>query len=83
MKIVETTGCMSDCITFDGNNWNNHSKEEQTQILEYLLEKVKENLDEGCIQINDIVHLFHYDDYEDLGRCDTCFDTVYEKIYNI
>lgn len=57
---------------------------EETELIDYLLVKVKEGIGEGTISLNSLIDLFQYDEYEtDEYPCDQCGDTVWRAIYNI
>lgn len=80
MKIVINKGCTSDSIIVDGKNINDLN---ESDILDYLLPKVKEACLNHQFNIREIIELFQYDDEVDLGYCETCFDNAYSTTYNI
>jgi hypothetical protein len=58
--------------------------EEENELVDYLLIKVKEGIANGTIDLNGLIGLFQYDDYEtDDTSCETCGDSVSRTIYNI
>lgn len=60
------------------------SEEEEAELVDYLLKKVKEGLAKSTIDLNALIGLFQYDHYEsDDHSCETCGDTVHRTIYNI
>jgi uncharacterized UBP type Zn finger protein len=76
-KFVETTGCTAFNFTVNDQEFSELSTQEYDEMLNYLLEKIKENIAEQTILLADVVRLFQYDDYEyDPTRCEQCGDTV-------
>ena len=60
------------------------SEEEENELVDYLLLKVKEGISESTIDLNQLIGLFQYDESEYDDRvCDQCGDTVTRTIYNI
>jgi uncharacterized UBP type Zn finger protein len=76
-KFVETTGCTAFNFTVNDLAFSELSTQEYSEMLNYLLEKIKENISEQTILLEDVVRLFQYDDYEhDPNVCEQCGDTV-------
>ena len=83
-KFVETTGCTAFNFTVNNKPISEISEEEKNEILNYLFEKVKESIKENTIQLESIVGLFPYDDYEhDPEPCSSCYDTISRTTWNI
>jgi uncharacterized UBP type Zn finger protein len=76
-KFVETTGCTAFDFTVNDQAFSELSTQEYNEMLNYLLEKIKENISEQTILLEDVVRLFQYDDYQhDPYICEQCGDTV-------
>ena len=83
-KIVETTGCTTFDFSVNEKSVSEYNEEELDEILEYLFVKIKENIKENTIQLESVVQLFQYDDYEyDDHVCGQCGDTVSTTTWNI
>jgi hypothetical protein len=60
------------------------TEKEETELIDYLLSKVKEGIVENTISLDSLIGLFQPDDYEmDSDSCEQCGDTVSRTIYNI
>jgi len=60
------------------------TEEEENELVDYLLVKVKEGITNSTISLNALIGLFQYDDYEtDEYSCEQCGDSVSRTIYNI
>lgn len=83
-KFVETTGCTAFDFTVNGKSFSELTKEEYDEMLNYIFLKVKEGLSEQTILLENLIHLFQYDDYEyDDHVCEQCGDTINTTIWNI
>lgn len=83
-KFVETTGCTAFDFSANGNSLSELTDEERNKILDYLLLKIKEGVQEQAILLENVVQLFQYDDYEhDPNICEQCGDTVSTTTWNI
>jgi hypothetical protein len=83
-KFIETTGCTAFDFTVNNRSFSELSKEEYNEMLDYLFVKVREGLSEQTILLENVVHLFQYDDYEyDPHVCGQCGDTVSTTTWNI
>jgi hypothetical protein len=83
-KFIETTGCTAFDFTVNNRSFSELSKEEYNEMLDYLFVKVREGLSEQTILLENVVHLFQYDDYEhDPSICEQCGDTVSTTTWNI
>lgn len=58
---------------------------EKEQLLNYLLEKLRNLYEEGGIDLIDIIKMFQYDcdQSKDLGHCDTCGHWAHSETYFI
>jgi hypothetical protein len=83
-KFVQTTGCTAFDFTANGESLSDLSEESLEEILNYLLIKIKEKVKENNINLENVVELFHYDDYEHSDHvCEQCGDTVSSTTWNI
>jgi hypothetical protein len=83
-KFEEVTGCTAFNFLVNGNSLSDIAENDQDEILEYLFVKIKENIKENTIQLESVVQLFQYDDYEyDDHVCGQCGDTVSTTTWNI
>ena len=74
-KFEEVTGCTAFNFLVNGNSLSDIPKNDQDEILDYLFVKIKEGIKENTIQLESVVQLFQYDDYEsDPNICETCGD---------
>lgn len=81
MKIVISEGCMAYGFSVDGVDLSDFG---EPKLVEYLLPKIKEGLDNGTITINKVIELFQYDncDFSD-SSCETCGDVVTTTTWEI
>jgi hypothetical protein len=83
-KFIETTGCTAFDFTVNGKSFSDITNEEHDEILNYLFLKIKEGINEQTILLENVIHLFQYDDYEyDDHICEQCGDTVTTTTWNI
>jgi len=83
-KFEEVTGCTAFGFYVNEEPIADISPEKQEEILDYLFVKVKEGIKENSIQLERVIHLFQYDDYEnDPHVCEQCGDTVSTTTWNI
>lgn len=83
-KFEETQGCLAFGFTVNGEDINEIPKEEQKQIIDYLCEKMKERIEDGSMQLQDIIRSFAVDDWgSEKERCDQCGDTVSWEIWEL
>lgn len=84
MKIVETSGCTAAGLEVDGYDFYSLKKEIQKEIINSILLKLKDAVNEGEIHITNVINLFSYEDFEcDDEPCDQCGDTVTTTTWNI
>jgi hypothetical protein len=80
----ETTGCTSFGFTVNDDLFYDLPEDQQNEIVDYILIKIKEKFENKEIQISDIVNVFEYDDYDaDKEACDQCGDIVVRTIWHI
>jgi len=83
-KFEEVTGCTAFNFLVNGISLSDIPKNDQDEILDYLFVKIKEGIKENTIQLESVVQLFQYDDYEhDDHVCGQCGDTVSTTTWNI
>jgi len=83
-KFEEVTGCTAFDFLVNNKSLSDIPKNDQDQILDYLFVKIKEGIKENTIQLESVVQLFQYDDYEyDDHVCGQCGDTVSTTTWNI
>lgn len=83
-KFEEVTGCTAFDFLVNGKSLSDIPKNDQDEILEYLFVKIKEGIKDNTIQLESVVQLFQYDDYEyDDHVCGQCGDTVSTTTWNI
>jgi hypothetical protein len=83
-KFIETTGCTAFDFTVNEKSFSKLSTTEYDEMLNYLFEKIKEGIGEQTILLENVIHLFQYDDYEhDPHICDQCGDSVSTTTWNI
>jgi uncharacterized UBP type Zn finger protein len=83
-KFVETTGCTAFDFTVNDRSFSELSEQEHNEMLNYLFEKIKEGISEQTILLENVIHLFQYDDYEhDPNTCEQCGDNVSTTTWKI
>jgi hypothetical protein len=83
-KFEEVTGCTAFDFVVNDTSLSVLSNEEIDEILDYLFVKIKEGIKENSIQLENVVQLFQYDDYEhDPNQCETCGDHISSTTWNI
>jgi len=83
-KFEEVTGCTAFNFLVNSKSLSDIAENDQDEILDYLFVKIKESIKENTIQLESVVQLFQYDDYEsDPVQCTQCFDTVSTTTWNI
>ncbi len=89
MKIVISEGCTAFHTTVDGKllygEGNNvMTDEERALLVEHLFVRLREEIKNSAVSINDIIQLFQYDDYEmSEHECDTCGDRIVTTTWEI
>jgi hypothetical protein len=72
--IKDENSCFGTCWCLN-EKWMKEGEymEDNTEFVEYLLNKVREGINNKSIDIESLITCFHYDDYEyDKGSCETC-----------
>lgn len=84
MKIKEFTGCTAFALTFDEISECDLTDARRLEIIDYLLSKLKEGLDDGSVILSDIMKCFTSDEtgWED-SPCEQCGDTVSWTVWEI
>jgi hypothetical protein len=83
-KFEEVTGCTAFDFLVNNKSLSDIPKNDQDEILDYLFVKIKEGIKENTIQLESVVQLFQYDDYEsDPNICETCGDCRSSMTWNI
>ncbi len=83
-KFIETTGCTAFDFTVNSKSFSELTPKEYDEMIDYLFLKIKEGLSEQTILLENVIHLFQYDDYEhDPHICEQCGDTVTTTTWNI
>lgn len=83
-KFEEVTGCTAFDFLVNGKSLTDIPENDQDEILDYLFVKIKEGIKKNTIQLERVVQIFQYDDYEsDPVQCSQCVDTVSTTTWNI
>lgn len=83
-KFEEVTGCTAFNFLVNDEPFYDLPKEKQEEIVDYLLVKLKEEFKAKAVQINQIVDLFQYDDYDSTSEpCSQCFDCIQSTTWYI
>ena len=83
-KFQETEGCTAFGFYVNGESLVDLPEQDQEEILNYVLNELKEQVKENHIQFSEVIKLFQYDFYEcDPDPCDQCGDTVSTMVWNI
>ena len=85
MKIVITEGCTAYNTTIDGVSLSDLPKKYiEDVLLDKVLSELKRRVLQNNIDINSIIQLIEYDNYESSKeRCDQCGDYVTTTTWNI
>lgn len=83
-KFVETTGCTAFDFSVNEKSISELSQNEYDEMLDYIFSKMKEEINEQTVLLQDIIKLFQYDDYDyDPNICEQCGDSVSTITWNI
>ena len=87
-NIIKSEGCRSWGTTVNGQDiygeYNPMTPEQIDEFIDYLFVKFKEELNNGCVRIDDLIACFQYDECEtEDGYCETCGDSVTETTWNL
>jgi hypothetical protein len=76
-KFEETVGCTASSLLVNKEEFYDLSEENQDEIINYLLIKIKEGYKKHEVGLTDLLHLLQYTDYETVKEnCDQCGDSV-------
>lgn len=88
-KIIISEGCtafyttVNDKLTY-GEGVSVMSDDERKEFLEYLLVKIREGVEDNTIDLNTVINIFQYDEWEqDDDTCEQCGDSVNRTIWNL
>lgn len=83
-KFVETQGCTAFGFDVDGKDDGDLSNETKSEVVDYLCAKIKQGVEDGAIELSDVVRVFPETDYgTDKEPCSQCFDTVSWTVWEI
>lgn len=79
--IVKTDGCVATDFEINGKSlygeYNKISQEEEGAFTDYVINRLKEDILNGNISIDDLVNCFPHESNETIGDyCEQCGDTV-------
>lgn len=75
-KIIEYSTCMDESWTVDGKDLREMDKTETDNLLQYLLIKVQDRINDGGLFVTDLIKLFQYDEIDfNSESCDQCGHT--------
>ena len=83
MKIIETIGCMANDLLIDGKSISEFTPVEYDKLVEFLLLKIKEQLNDDTIILTDIIRLFQEENTTFGEVCDACDDQVTTTYYEL
>jgi hypothetical protein len=73
MQIKLYDHCFGQSIEVEGKPLEELTKEEMSAAKLTILQRISESIDNGYTQINEIIHLIEYDDYDEspnyCGQC--------------
>jgi hypothetical protein len=83
-NIIITEGCTAFDFSVNGKSVSEFSNEEHSQLVDHLLLKIKEEIAEQTILLQDIVRLFQPDDWKsDTNPCEQCSDYLRSTTWNV
>ena len=83
-KIEIVEGCTAFNTIVNGVSFVDIPENEKEEIVNYLIDQLKESYKRGEVTLESLIQNFQYDDYErDDYQCEQCGDTVSTTIYNI
>jgi hypothetical protein len=83
-KIEIVEGCTAFDTIVNGVSIVDIPENEKEEIVNYLIDQLKESYKRGEVTLESLIQNFQYDDYErDDYVCEQCGDTVSTTIYNI
>jgi hypothetical protein len=83
-KIEIIEGCTAFDTAINGVSVLDIPENEKEEVVNYLIDQLKESYKRGEITLESLIQNFQYDDYEcDGNKCGSCGDTVSRTIFNI
>jgi hypothetical protein len=83
-KFQEINGCTAFDRLINGKRESEYSPEEIKEMIDYLLPKVRQMIDENSLDLFALVSIFPYSDFKyDSESCEQCGDSVSETIWEI
>jgi hypothetical protein len=83
-KIEIVEGCTAFNTVVNGVSIIDIADNEKEEIVNYLIDQLKESYKRGEVTLESLIQNFQYDDYEcDNEPCGQCGDTVSTTIYNV
>ena len=83
-KIIEYSTCMDESWTVDGKDLREMDKTETDNLLQYLLIKVQDHINDGGLFVTDLIKLFQYDEIHfDAHDCEQCGHTTSTTTWEI
>jgi hypothetical protein len=83
-KIENIEGCTAFDIVINGVSIVDVPENEKEELVNYLIDQLKESYKRGEITLHSLIQNFQYDDYDcDNEPCEQCGDTVSTTTYNI
>lgn len=75
-KITHSIGCLRNALLVNDIDINDISLEEQTELFEYIMKKLKEHYNIGNLELTDILFLFDPWESHYSPVCEQCGDSV-------
>ena len=83
-NISKTEGSTAFDFSVNGKSVSEFSNEEHSQLVDHLLLKIKEEIGEQTILLEDVVRLFQPDDWKsDSNQCEQCGDYIQTTTWNV
>jgi hypothetical protein len=83
-KIEIIEGCTAFDTVVNGVSVIDISENEKEEIVNYMIDQLKESYKRGEVTFESLIQNFQYDDYEcDSEPCSQCFDHRSSTTYNI
>jgi hypothetical protein len=83
-KIEIIEGCTAFDTVINGVSVVDIPENEKEEVVNYLIDQLKESYKRGEVTLESLIQNFQYDDWEcDDYRCESCGETVSTSFYNI
>jgi hypothetical protein len=83
-KIEIVEGCTAFDTVINGVSVVDIPENEKEEVVNYLIDQLKESYKRGEVTLESLIQNFQYDDYEcDDHRCESCGDYCSSTTYNI